>query len=211
MENHLGRQSGGSGTEVLLDRAARGERSALGRVVTDYDPLLRKEVRRLLNARLFEAHGEDVEQIVRLAIVRGLPGLRLKNRAALAAWIRIVTRRKVIDWAKARRNRGRIPSQQMIRLGGSRSPELPAVSPTPSGILLRKEEKELLLEAIEAVPERYREVLRLLYEIFPTPDELAASFERKTSEAARKFVARALDHLEQVLRKRLEPPDGREP
>ena len=70
-DDHLGKQAGGSGTELLLDSAARGDRSALGRVMSEYDPLLRAEVRRMLSPRLFAKYGEDVEQMVRLAIVKG--------------------------------------------------------------------------------------------------------------------------------------------
>ena len=202
MEDHLGRRFRGPGTELLLNSAARGDRSALGRVVMDYDPLICGEVRRALSPRLFAAYGEDVQQMVRLAIVRGLPGLRLQNRGALAAWIRTVARRQIIDWAKRRKARRQIPSCRIVPLHGSKSPELSGQAPTPSRILLRKEEKDLLREAIEAVPERFRKVLRLLFQKGPTLDELAASFEGTSREALRKFVDRALDHLELVFRKK---------
>jgi len=201
MDSDLGKPTSGSGTELLLNSAAMGDRSALGQVVSAYHPLVRAEVRRMLRPRLFAAHGEDVQQMVLLAVVRGLPGLRLKNRNALAAWIRTVTRRRVIDWAR-RRERD-IPSRLIVRLGGSRSPEVPGKSPTPSRILLRKEERDLLRQAIEAVPERYRKVLRLLYEKSPTSSELEASLEGKKGDAVRKFVDRALDHLVRVIESRL--------
>ncbi len=73
------------------------------------------------------------------------------------------------------------------------------MDPTPSRILLGKEELEQLKTAIETLPVRYQGVLRFIHEKNPTPEEISAHI-GKDLEASRKFTARALDHLRRALR-----------
>lgn len=185
-------------SRLLIEDAVLGRRTALGRLILAYDPLVLAEVRRLLGPRHFAAHGDDVLQDIRLALVKGLPGLKVKNRAVLCAWIRTLVRRQVLDWVKARKAARRLPSHRRVLLDRSDSPQLAAPTPTPSHILLRREQRELLRRAIQTSPPRYREILRFILEKSPTLEELA-EFTGKSREAARKFVERALGYLESAL------------
>lgn len=185
-------------SRLLIEDAALGGRTALGHLILAYDPLVLAEVRRLLGPRRFAAHGDDVLQNIRLALVKGLPGLKVKNRAVLCAWIRTLVRRQVLDWAKARNAARRLPSRRRVHLDRTDSPQLAAPTPTPSRILLHREQVELIRRAIQAAPPRYREVLRFIHEESPTLGDLMA-FTGKSREAARKFVERALGHLESAL------------
>jgi RNA polymerase sigma factor (sigma-70 family) len=195
---YVGSESERTPSKVLLENAARGQRTALGQLILAYEPLVLSDVRRLLGPRLFAAHGEDVLQNVRLALVKGLPGLKVKNRTVLRAWIRKLVHRQVLDWAKARNAARRMPSRGLVRLDRSDAPKLAANTPTPSRLLLSKERRELLHKAIGVVPPRYRKVLRFISKQSPTLAELE-EFTGKGREAVRKFVERALHHLEAAL------------
>ena len=187
---------------------APGQRTALGRLIVAYDPLVVAEVRRLLGPRHFAAHGEDVLQNIRLALVKGIPGLRAKNQAALAAWIRTLVQRQVLDWAKARGAARRVPSRKLVRLDGPGSPQLAADTPTPSRIVLLREQKELIRRAIETTRARYRDVLRFICERSPT-EEALEKFTGKSGDRHRKFVERALQHLERAVTRMLKGGHGK--
>ena len=139
-----------------------------------FDPVIPDQIERVEHLHPREAfHGRDCEP---------LPHVR----------------RQVLDWAKARNAARRLPSRRRIHLDRTDSPQLAAPTPTPSRILLHREQVELLRRAIQVVPPRYREVLRFIHEESPTLEELM-EFTGKSREAVRKFVERALGHLESAL------------
>ncbi|MBI4586681.1 MAG: sigma-70 family RNA polymerase sigma factor [Planctomycetes bacterium] len=176
----------------------RGDRASLGRIIQRFEPLLQHVVRRYLGPERFADEGEDLLQTLRLALVKALPSARARDLPSLTAWIKKVVWSRLLDWEKSRNAARRRWPRPMVSLSATNKPEVEALSPTPSGIFMGQEELEKLRAAIEKVPSRYRELLRLLYEKSPTPAEVA-QFLGKEPEAARKFVARALTHLRQVF------------
>jgi len=193
------RKLGEPSTAESLSAATGGDSAAAGRLIRRFEPLLRREVRRFLGPERFREEGEDLLQTVRLQILRRLPSVRARDRGGWAVWLRTVARNACLDWRKSQRRARRRPEspQRIVRLPTA-LPDLPAGSPTPSRILLKREESERLYRAIEKVPERYRRLLRLLAERDPEPQEVAR-FLGKECEAARKFTARALLRLRQAL------------
>jgi len=186
-------------TAESLSAAAGGDAAAAGRLIARFEPVLRREVRRFLGSERFREEGEDLLQTVRLQVLRSLPSVRARDRGGWATWLRTVARNACLDWEKSqRRARRRLESpQRLVRLPTA-APDLPADSPTPSRILLKREESERLFRAIEKAPERYQGLLRLLAERDPDPEQVAR-FLGKEPEAARKFTARALLRLRQAL------------
>lgn len=179
--------------------AARdGDAGAQGRLLTRFDPLLRGYLHRKLGGERFRAEGEDLLQEIRLAVVKGLPAFRGRDRAALVAWLRRITQRKTIDWERRRRARRRGPGGRVRDLSATDAAEVPAGSETPSQHFLRKEELEGVLRALETLPETYRNDLRIVLTEAPEPQDLAARLGRG-QEATRKLVSRALQELRRVL------------
>jgi len=186
-------------TAESLSAAAGGDPAAAGRLIARFEPVLKREVRRFLGPERFGEEGEDLLQTVRLQVLRRLPSVRSRDRGGWAVWLRKVARNACLDWEKSQRRARRRPEspQRLVRLP-TVAPDLRAASPTPSRILLKREESESLYRAIEKVPERYRRLLRLLAERDPEPEEVAR-FLGKEPEAARKFTARALLRLREAL------------
>jgi RNA polymerase sigma factor (sigma-70 family) len=193
-----GENGGGSTTRRLIAAARDGQRNAAGRLIERFEPLLRSCVRRHLGPKRFRADGEDALQVVRLAVFRGLGGLRARDRRSLEAWIRKVVHNRLLDWDEQRRAHRRTSGRGAVSLLATDAPEVSAPTPSPSRILIVREDLARLAEAIDRVPPRYRTVLWFIFEEDPTPAELAL-FLKKEPDAARKFVARALKHLERGL------------
>jgi RNA polymerase sigma factor (sigma-70 family) len=182
---------------VLFEAASRGERAAQERLLRAYDPFLRARAREHLGAVRFDRDGDDLLQTLRLALVLALPGLRGRDRASFAAWLRRLVRCRILDWEKARRG-GRGSKARTARLETVTFDGLVASTPSPSHVLMNREASRILEDAIGRVPERYRAVLRLIRDRQPPVEQLAAILE-KSPEGARKFVERAVAHLRRVL------------
>jgi RNA polymerase sigma factor (sigma-70 family) len=188
-------------TQVLLDRARYGARTAIGHIIGLYEPLIEAAVRRHLGPKRFQEEGDDLLQAIRLTLVKGLRTFRGTNRAVLVAWMRRTIENQILDWEKGRRAQCRVPVGGALERISHDGPPVADSAPRPSQILLRREQVERLRRAIETAPERYRGILRFLYEKSPTRAEVAA-FTRKNPEAAGKVIARALAYLRTTLRER---------
>jgi RNA polymerase sigma factor (sigma-70 family) len=193
-------------TADLAERAARKDPAAAGKLIERCDPFLRAEVRRRMGPALFRSEGEDVLQMIRLAVFQALPGLRGRDRRSILAWMRKVVRSRLLDWERSRRAAGRSPSRPIERLQATGRSDVAASTPTPSRLALDREGLERLGRAIGEIPARYQELIWFIYREQPSPDEVAR-FVGKGHEAARKFTARALFHLRRALRDR-EGPAG---
>jgi RNA polymerase sigma factor (sigma-70 family) len=187
-----------SRTSILLESACTGDVEAQSRLFERFEPRLRGWIRKELGPQRFESEGEELIQVISLAFVKALPKVRHRSRKAFHALMRTVVRNKVIDWHKAARRRKRSPGGIRQRLLSTVLTQAAAESPTPSQIVVSREERERLWSAIDSVPKRYRAVLRYILAESPESHELA-QFLEKPPEAARKFAGRAIAHLARVL------------
>lgn len=192
-------RSGERSTTTLFDAVSSGRRTAIGQLILLYEPLIDNWVRGYLGPRRFAREGDDLLQTIRITLVEKLPGFHRRSPQSLVAWLRRVVRTKVSDWERKRRVARRAPDRPLVSLDATNAPEVVSVDPTPSRILLGKEELEQLKTAIEALPVRYQGVLRFIHAKNPTPEQIAAYVD-KDLEASRKFTARALHHLKRALR-----------
>jgi len=192
--------SGGS-TTVLLEAASRGDERARDLLLERYEGRLRSLVRRHLGESQYRNDGEDLLQTVRLTFVQSLGTVRERSGRPFWAWVNKMVRNKIADWSKAKNRKRRNPGGPQLQLVSTLLVAPPSKSPTPSQIIMSREQHERLEKAIEEVPERYREVLRFVLEEGPTSQEVA-EFLGKTPGASRKFLSRAIGHLRAALQSR---------
>ncbi|MBI4602492.1 MAG: sigma-70 family RNA polymerase sigma factor [Planctomycetes bacterium] len=197
----------GAATRVLLELAAQGDSDARGRLLERFEPLLVRCARKHLGRERFAGEGEDLLQVLRMSVAASVGSFRGDSTPSFLAWLKKVLRSRLQDWERGRRSPRRNPGAPVLSLSATDAPEVAASGPTPSRVLLKREEAQRLRQAIERVPPRYRDLLRLLCEKYPSPAEVAA-FLKKDPEAARKVVARALAHLRRVLEVGTSGPDG---
>ena len=185
-------------TRLLIEAAASGDTAAQGFLLEKLEPLLRRSALRCLGPERFSVEGDDLLQAARLSIAQSLRSFRSRDRTSLAVWVRKVVESRFLDRERARRRSSRDPGHAMVSLCATDAPEVASAGPTPSRVVMHREEVEALERAIESVPERYRAVLKLLIECHPSPSEVARSL-GKPPDAARRFVGRALGHLRKAL------------
>jgi RNA polymerase sigma-70 factor, ECF subfamily len=190
--------------EESLAAARAGSREALGQVLSQYHQYLLQVARRQLARDLQPKGGaSDLVQETFLEAQRFFERFEGNSAAELRAWLRCVL---VHQSAKVGRRFHTTQKRRLARevpFDPARPPGategLPAPAPSPSAHLLARERQEVLLRALERLPEDYRRVMLLRYQKELTFEEIGREMGR-TADAARMLWARALERLKHELR-----------
>jgi RNA polymerase sigma factor (sigma-70 family) len=134
---------------ALLTEARTGRRDALNAMVTELTPLLWHVAR---GQGLSQAGAEDVVQTTWLCLLRELEHIRAPE--SLVAWLVTVARREAVRV----RDRGR-REQPVAEFAADEHTDGTA---GPDEMVVDDERRRLLWEAIDALPERCRSLLRLV-------------------------------------------------
>ena len=161
MQTHLtlNKQRSDLADDVLVQRAQSGDHGAFELLVERYSVLLLRLICQLVRD---EHLAHDIVQYVFLQLYRSLPTLRVGG--TLKGWLCQVARHRCFD--ELRRKRPVYFSEITPELEGSEfSPlyVLPDAHLPPQEQVEQDELRELLLEAIETLPLRYRTVVLLRY------------------------------------------------
>ena len=192
----------------LFRLARAGDAAALGALLqrsrSYLTVLARAQVGRRLRAK---ADLEDLLQETHLQALREFPRFQGDGVPAFFAWLRAIFASrldKLLRRYLGTRSRDLSREQELAsafdqssRLLGGLVPASPDRS--PSSQVSNEEEQLRVTEAMEQLPEDYREVLVLRHLEGLSYAQIALRMGRPSDEAARKLWARALD----VLRKRL--------
>lgn len=184
----------GAGLDGCVAAAAAGDRDAFARLVDESAGM----VSAIALAILRDAdQSRDVVQEVFLAAWTGLR--RLRNPASFLPWLRETTRHRAYD---ALRSRGR--ARRTFTGAGDEEALASAADPRPDAAraLLADEERRLLQEALDALPDETREVLVLYYREERSTRQVAALLEIG-EEAVRQRLARARSALRADVLERL--------
>ncbi len=145
----------------------------------------------------------DLVQETFLQAQRSFDHFEGHSAAELRAWLRSVL---VHQTAKVGRRFHTTQKRRLARevpLDPARPPAaaegVPAPSPSPSAHLLARERQEVLLGALGRLPEDYRRVMLLRYQMELTFEEIGRDMGR-SADAARMLWARALERLKHELR-----------
>lgn len=159
----------GDALGTLLERLAGDDVRAAERAFREYEPYLRKVVRRQLPARVRAKFDSiDVVQSVWADVVRGWPhaGWHFASAAQLRAFLIKMTRNRFID----RLRQCRRPLEREQPLENTDPAALPAREPRPSEVA---EANELWDRLLALCPPAHREVLRLRREGLPVTEVAA--------------------------------------
>ncbi|MHA7967531.1 RNA polymerase sigma factor [Paenibacillus sp. CAU 1782] len=147
---------------------------------------------------------EDVTQEVLLQIYRSLPSYRMDG---WKAWITRIAVNKAIDYkrSRARKPEHLVESQTLLEqqvAGAGAAEGMLDASPSPAAedIALRHEERQVLLEHVNALPPKYREVVSAFYLDNKSYEQIATEtgLERKSVESR---LYRARDWMKKHWRK----------
>jgi RNA polymerase sigma-70 factor (ECF subfamily) len=191
--------------EYLLECARSGDTEAFGHLLAQYENYLRLMARALTGATLkSRVDPSDLVQDAFLEAHRDFPVFAGATEGELLAWLRRILARNLADSARhqkaALRDHRRQQSLESLLEKSSDSVQqaLAATASTASSVASRRERAVLLADALETLPDDYREVviLRNLEGLRFT--EVAARMGR-SSGAVRMLWARAIERLSESL------------
>lgn len=179
---------------VCLDAARSGNSEALGEIFGQLRDYLLVAAERQLDDRLrIKVAASDLVQQSLLEATNGFARFRGRTEAEVRVWLAKILRHNLADAAKEFHGSQRRSLEREQNLSGL-SEQRSRGQLTASSICRRQEQDEALEDAIQKLPERYREAIMLRHR-----DEMSwcQVGERLgiTSEAARKLWTRALVRL----------------
>ncbi len=149
----------------LLQRAKSGDDQALGSLLEIYrnylNMLARLQIEPALRTQL---SASDLVQETFLNAKRGLAGFRGQTERELIAWLRRIMANRMMDALRRQKRVGYGRQQiedQFDRSSMSLCGMLPTKDPSPSDQFAHREQEVILADALETLPESYREVLVL--------------------------------------------------
>ncbi len=149
-------------TVELIRRAQGGDQEALNQLLARYQPRILAIVRvRLGSALRAKVESQDLLTEVMAAIWQHLSRFDVEREGAFIGWVSRLVENRIRDQARywnAKKRHGReVPLGQE---GADREgPEIPAPDPTSTQELLRQQRWELMEQALDRLPTKYREVL----------------------------------------------------
>jgi RNA polymerase sigma-70 factor (ECF subfamily) len=187
-----------------LEAARRGSGAALGEVLETCRRYLLSVANQELEPELqAKVSPSDVVQESFLEANRDFGQFQGHTQEDLLAWLRRIlvhnlanVRRQFYETDKRRIDR-EVPLG--VALGGRVEDALLAAPPTPGSELAAREQVGKMLQAVERLPEHYREVLWLRHQEGRSFEEIGARTGR-SAEAARKVWARAVELLKELLK-----------
>jgi len=191
---------------ALLDKARQGVPDALGRLLELYRGYLRLLLRLQIGRRLrSKVDDSDLIQETFLEAHRQFERFRGQSEGELVNWLReiLATRLAAVirHYFKTQRRDLRL-EQELARAFDASSQgmikNLIAPKSSPSDAAVRREQSVLLADALEKLPETYREVIILVHlEGLSFPD--VATKMGKTLDSVKNLWARALAKLRRML------------
>jgi RNA polymerase sigma-70 factor, ECF subfamily len=148
-------------------------------------------------ARWLAGNEPDAQDVVQEAFLRGFKFFGAFRGGDSRAWLLRIVRNSFYDWLrKQRRAELETPFDEQVH-------EAAAVSPGPDAALLAKADKEMVNQAIEALPVEYREVL-VLRELEGLAYKEIADIAALPIGTVMSRLARAREQLRQALLERLQ-------
>ena len=181
-------------TAVLLERLRGGDSAARERLVARYLPVLRRWAHGRLppHARGL-ADTDDLVQVTLMRALDHLDGFEPRREGAFLAYLR----RALLNVLRNEiRNASRRPS------GPAADASLPDSKPSPLEEAIGKELLERYERALASLPEEQQEAIILRVEMGFSHEQIAEALGKRTANAARMVVSRALLRLSEEMDER---------
>jgi RNA polymerase sigma-70 factor (ECF subfamily) len=190
----------------LIRQARAGDRQALGALIDAYRPYLKLLARLHQDSRMqAKLDDSDLVQDVLMLAIRDFSEFRGVTEPEFTSWLRTIMARVAAKSVRHFRTRRRdIALEQNLQVSLDQSSwllssKLAAPDETPSQEAAYRERAVLVAEALERLPEHYREVVILRDFEGLTPKEIGQRLNR-TPDAVCKIWARAMAKVRQLLK-----------
>jgi len=190
--------------EALLASARNGDAAAVEQLLTQHLPALRAYVRSHLPARLRALEsGSDLVNSVCREVLQAQEGFEYRGPEAFRGWLYTWAWNKIRDrlryWAAEKRAPGHDCADSAASI--SQLAEVYKSCASPSGAAVRNEEILLLEEALERLPEDFREVIALCHLAGLSREEAGARLGGRSAGAVRVLLNRAMVALSTEMEK----------
>jgi RNA polymerase sigma-70 factor (ECF subfamily) len=184
----------------LIARAQMGDREALGQLCARYRPYLRIIAANMVGQALERrADASDIVQETEIEMVRGIQDFRGTTEPELSAWLKTMLRRNVADKVRYNRAPKRDQRREQYLDGASESASITWMQPvgreeSPSRLVMNGEAALRFAEALEALAEDQRDVVRMRFMGGMKLSEIATAM-NKSPGAVAGLLRRGLDAL----------------
>ena len=194
------RSDGETSEEGLAQRACAGDDEALCVLLDRHEALLRGRIAQLLPPYIRRRLSvSDVLQEARLVAVAKREAFEWRGDGSFRAWLLAIAENKARRAVQTHRDVGlRSVRREVTRARRLGTHQYAARQPTPSEAAMAAEVARFAREAMEALPQDYREVLRLHREEELPLQEVALRIGR-SYDATRKLYGRSLKRFIQIF------------
>jgi RNA polymerase sigma-70 factor (ECF subfamily) len=187
----------------LLAEARAGSREALGRLLARFHSYLLVIARQELDPDLrAKGGGSDLVQETFLDAQQGFGGFVGGTEGELRAWLRQLLLHNVANFSRRYRTTGKRRVDLEQPLDGGVGSGLEGRDPTPSKDAVGREQDRRIWEAMDRLPEDYRQVLLLRFREGLPFEEIGRRMNR-SANAVHKLWARAVERIQREID---EPP-----
>jgi RNA polymerase sigma-70 factor, ECF subfamily len=186
----------------MFNAARAGSSEALGRLLEECQNYLLLVADREIGADLrAKAGASDIVQETFLEAQRDFHRFQGSTQEEFRGWLRRLLLNNMANTARRFKGTSKRDPRREVVLDQSDSTigiQLTDAIPTPSRILVAEEEQRELLDAINRLPEHYRDAILLRHRDGMSYAEIGEKLGR-TPEAVRKLWARAIELLQELL------------
>lgn len=189
--------------EIVVSRAKQGDKAALGELMFgSYDDLARFLTPRLPAAAQRHLSVDDLVQQVFAKAFRDFDNFEYRGAGSFSAWLRSIGEYRLRDALKELQRKKRGGDRVQIDPATASMANVLAVfagdDPTASRILRHDEARQAMHQAIEELPDDYREVVRLRFFELKSIEETSQLMNRSPA-SVRALADRAKKQLRDAL------------
>jgi RNA polymerase sigma-70 factor, ECF subfamily len=186
-------------TFALLEKARLGDRESLSRMFEKH----RRRLATLIHFKLSEeARGhsevEDILQETLLRAFKDLDGFRYQSPGSFVRWLSSIADHVIVDRVRYHSRERRAGEEIPFRSASNPAGPDPRDSNTPSRVFSQRESVQRLMDALEELPDDYRQVI-LMAKIEGLPTGEIAERMGRSREGVALLVYRAVKRLGVLL------------
>lgn len=137
----------------LIKKYLEGDQSSLKIIIDRYTPSIFN-----FSKRFVSEAAADITQEVFIKVWKNLKSFN-SDKSSFKTWLFVIARNTITDYLRKKRP---IPMSH-ISEGDYLAENIPDVAPLPYVVLEKLQDKEVLLKAMESLPDNYKTVLTLYY------------------------------------------------
>jgi RNA polymerase sigma factor (sigma-70 family) len=144
----------------LIRRAAKGEQAAFKALEKKYRGAITNLIRRMM-----QNHPNDIDDLVQETFIKAFQAIgNFNNEYAFSTWLYKIASNHCIDFLRKKRLKTFSIDQPLETSEGSVEYEIHDDSATPDMEMTQRERSDVIRQAIESLPDKYRTVIQMRHE-----------------------------------------------